>query len=109
MRSRSNWKQPTKGLEAIIARENVFYDNYFDWSVKLDAPLYNIKSIHADETTSFTHHTFKAAFKGMGAISKSYFVVEFNFSSAGEQLTEQHWDLKSGKITKEVFWHVKKN
>ncbi len=26
---------------------------------------------------------------------------------AGHQLTEQHWDVTTGKLKKEVFWHEK--
>ena len=79
----------------MIAREKFFFENYFDWSVKIDGPTITILSQHVAGNVTFTHQKFKAAFKGAGVIN-------------GEQLVEQHWDVQSGKITKEVFWHVKK-
>ena len=78
------------------AREKVFFDNYFDWSVKIDGETVTVVSLHVAGNVTFTHQKYKGAFKGVGVVS-------------GEQLAEQHWDLKTGKITKEVFWHVKKN
>lgn len=88
-------EQPTKGLEAVIAREKFFFENYFDWTVKIDGPTLTIHSLHGDDTVTYAHQTYKGAFKGAGLVT-------------GQQLVEQHWDVKSGKIVKEVFWHVKK-
>jgi hypothetical protein len=63
-------EQPTRGLEAIIARESVFYDNYFDFTIKIDPPLTKILSIHGGETVTFTHQIAKLGLKGAGVISK---------------------------------------
>lgn len=65
-----NCMQATKGLEAVLAREKFFFDNYFDFSVPIPGKRVTVHSIHADGNVTFTNHTFKGAFKGAGVVGK---------------------------------------
>lgn len=85
----------TKGFDTVVQREKNAFDNYFDWDRKIEGPRVIIHGQYVAGNVTFTDHTFRGAFKGMEQIYEA------------RQLTEQHWDLKTGKLIKEVFWHTK--
>jgi hypothetical protein len=61
----------TKGLEEVLKREAVFFDNYFDWDNFPEAPTLDIHGQYVDERgVVFTDHTARIALKGAGVSSE---------------------------------------